>query len=568
MQFFLRLIFTVVIFTEIAVVSAQQTQVSNTVNDFDYNKVVQDYFYSNSLTDFADSSFLNSNRFLDSLLNSRLNKDYIELNKLIVSNKTYQEINKLYDFRNKIDSLNKIRIKILSDYWKRKQLQEQADTGEVNSTDSLFFDIMESLSYQDTLNIDSILQVLQPYNDTLLMAIDKIIDTYKHSGLIHWIKRMRNDTVNFYLVNINGDSMLVRLYDGNHNLIRFGLTDFWGSYTPAVIRNINKNSFKVLIDDTPEISYATDEKAKSALSKLQTRLSERVLTIKHIPVKEYVPIWILGGNTAIDISQVGMYQWAQGGDPTMSFIMGVGLFAIYKKDNQSWDNRAIFRYGVIRQGRYKNDTAATFRSNEDRLQLSSKYGYKAFGHYYVSLETDIKTQFAAIYDWDSNVKGEKESDFLSPAYITFALGLDYKPDNYTTFFLSPITSKTTVVLDTSLDIKQRYNVDYTKNVRNELGTRLKILYKRRIFDDIEIKNSLELFSNYLVKPENIDINWELNIIFPVNDFIRATITTNLIYDDDTKVPKYFINSSGIEEKYDGKGTQFREMITIGFVIKF
>ncbi len=567
MQKKLSLIIIVVVFN-IVTVFAQQSQVSNTVNNINYKGVIKDYFYSNSLTDFADSSFLNSNRYLDSLLNSNLNKYYIEINKLVVSNKAYQEINKLYIFRQKVDSLNNIRRKILSDYWKRKQLQEQADTGEISSGDSLFFEIMESLSYQDTLNIDSILQVLQPYNDTLLMSIDRVINNYKNSGLIRWIQRMRNDTVNFYLVNINGDSMLVRLYDNNHRLIRLGLTDFWGSYTPAVIRNINKNSFKILIDDTPEISYATDEKAKDAINKLQIKLPERMLTIKPIPVKEYVPIWILGGNTSVDISQVGMHQWAQGGDPTLSFITGIRLFAIYKKDNQSWDNRGVFRYGVIRQGRYRNDTTATLRSNEDKLQISSKYGYKAFGYYYVSLEADIKTQFAPIYDWDNNTRGDRISDFMSPAYLTFALGLDYKPDNYTTFFLSPITSKTTVVLDNSPDIKQRYNVDTTKRVRNELGTRLKVLYKRKIFDDIEIKNSLELFSNYLIKPENVDVNWELNIIFPINDFIRTTITTNLIYDDDTKVPKYFTNSAGIEEKYDGKGMQFREMITIGFAIKF
>ncbi len=545
-----------------------QGVIENT-DTIDYKSIVINYLNEYPPANKKDSVFIQSFKYLDNITIADSNKQCFEhIKQLLLSNKPKHEIKKLWQFRNKVDSLNKIRHEILTDYWNRQSLQNMADTGDVSSMDSLFFDMLDALTYQDTINIDSILQVLNPYNDTLLLAIDKVINSFNKSSLVQWIEKMRNDTINIYLVNINGDSLLVRLYEDNPFLIRFGLTDYWGTKIPAVIRDVEKRSFKILIDDTRELDYQPDEKAKEAMGQFGGMEKERNLTLTTIPYKKQKPIWIIGGNTNIDMSQVGLYQWAQGGDPSVSILTGLELFANYEKDKINWDNKGKFRYGVIRQGRYKKDSTAQFRSNEDRIELSTKYGIKVFSNYYASVEGDFKSQFTSTYDWDGNTKGKKISDFMSPAYIILSLGLDYKPNKHTSLFLSPITTKTTFVMDASADIKRRYSVDTTMNNRRELGARIKGLHKIKLWGDIELKNSFELFSNYLLNPQNIDVNWEMNIVFPVNDFIRATISTHLIYDDDTSVPKYRVNDAGQEEKYEGKGVQFREMITIGFAMKF
>jgi hypothetical protein len=487
---------------------------------------------------------------------------------LIYSNNLEQEIKQLYGFRNKVDSINTYRHHLLTDYWKRKRLQAIADTSEISSTDSLFFDTLEAALYQDTMNIDSILLEINPYNDTLLYAIDETIKNYKQHEYLKWIRSIRNDTINLYLVNIEGDSMLVRLYKDSPSLLRFSITDYWGAKIPAVIRDVEKRSFRILIDDAPELYYQTEEKAKRAIGGMRRIAKNRQLTVKPIPFTVFKPLWMLGGNTNLDISQVGMYQWAKGGDPSVAILGGLELFANYKQNNISWDNEAVFKYGLIRQGRYA-DTSVHIRSSEDRVEFSSKFGYKAFGQFYVSLEGDFKSQFGPRYTWDGNEKtNEKLSDFMSPGYLTFSLGLDYKPKDNTTLFFSPLTSKTTYVLDDSVSIKTRYGVDSTSNARYEIGIGLKASHKLTVWDDIVINNSLELFSSYVDNPQNVDVNWEVSIVFPVNDYIRATLSTNFIYDDDTSVPKYRLDDDGVEESYDGKGAQFKEMITLGFALKF
>jgi hypothetical protein len=496
-------------------------------------------------------------------------RDYLNsTRRLIRSNKPELELLSLYAFRNKVDSLNIIRHTILEDYWKKQRLQQLADTGEISSLDTMFYDVFDAVMYQDTVNIDSILEELSPYDDSLLNAIDMTINRFRNHEYLKWIKKIRNDTMLIYLVNIDGDSLPIKLYEHNPKLIRFGLTDYWGTQIPAVIRNVEKRSFKIFIDDAPEMEYEKDEKAKQAIRGLTKIETERKLTIKPIVIEIKDPIWSLGGNTTIDISQVGMHQWAQGGDPSMSVLIGVELFSNYKKGKNSWDSKGKFKYGRIRQGRYA-DTSIHFRSNEDKIELASKYGYKIFGQNYLTLEGDFKSQFAPTYQWKGNVKTEEKiSDFMSPGYITFSFGLDYKPNEKVTIFVAPLTLKSTYVLEDDAKIKIRYSVDTTANARHEIGARIKASHNAKVWNNIEIKNSLELFSNYVENIKNIDVNWELSIVLPVNDYIKAKISTNIIYDDDTMVPKYDLDENGLEVPYDGRGMQFREMLAIGFAVKF
>ena len=625
-----RFLIFIIFFIGISHINAQQTE-SNllTTDSIDYQNILNKFLKKNPPLDHPDSAFSESFMYLNQLLNSTTTKyNFNEFRGLVSSNKPVIEILKLYEFRHKVDSLNKLRYKVLSDYWELEQLKkvareidslnnvrfklmedywekEQYDTSSdsslfikvdssfvstidtnsisitdsakiantnstnLSSADSVFFKELEKVTYQDTLNLDSILQILNPYDDTLLLAIDKAILGFQNNSMVQWIKEIRNDTINLYLVNIDGDSLLVQLYENSPFLIRFGLTDYWGTKIPAVIRDVEKRSFKILVDDAPEVTYQTEEKAKRAINEINKNISSPdTLSIKTIPFYAIKPIWIFGGDVRLDMSQVGTHQWAQGGDPFVSFAGGIELFANYKKGRIGWDNRTLVRYGVIRQGRLKYDPHAQIRPNEDRLELSSKYGYNIVDHYFITFDADSKTQVGPAYNWDGDTKGNLKIDFMSPAFISLSLGIDYKPDKKTTLLLAPITLKSTIVLDPSAEIKTRYNIDTTKNSREEFGARFKGIYTIKFWGDIEIKNSLELFSNYKVKPQNIDVNWDFTFVFPVNDFIKATLGVNVIYDDDTEVPKYRIDETGESVEYNGKGIQLKEMLTLGFFMQF
>ena len=79
--------------------------------------------------------------------------------------------------------------------------------------------------------------------------------------------------------------------------------------------------------------------------------------------------------------------------------------------------------------------------------------------------------------------------------------------------------------------------------------------------NVTLTSTLDLFSNYLDKPQNIDVSWRMMINMKVNEFLSANISTHLLYDDDVT----YTDSEGINQ---GPRVQFKEILGIGFSVKF
>ena len=261
--------------------------------------------------------------------------------------------------------------------------------------------------------------------------------------------------------------------------------------------------------------------------------------------------WKKGGIGTLTFSQVSLYQWAAGGENSFSGAAMLNLFANYKKDKTSWDNTIDLGYGIIKQGKL------TKKSN-DRLDFSSQYGKKASENWNYSALIGFKTQFAPGYNYpdDSTVI----SNAFSPAYITISIGMDYKPNENFSLFLSPVTGKMTIVLDDTLSSHGAFGVDPGKKFRSEFGGYLKASYKKTIMKNVDFMTKVDLFSNYLKNPQNIDVNWELLLSMKVNEYISATFNALILYDDDVKVPR--------TDKNPGPGVQVKEVFGIGLSYKF
>jgi hypothetical protein len=109
-------------------------------------------------------------------------------------------------------------------------------------------------------------------------------------------------------------------------------------------------------------------------------------------------------------------------------------------------------------------------------------------------------------------------------------------------------------------------VDPGKKFRAELGAYANLLFKKdEIIKNVNFQSKLDLFSNYLHNPQNVDVSWENLIVMKVNKFLSATVTTHLLYDDDVLI-KVGEDSEG--DPVLGKRVQFKEVIGVGFTYKF
>ena len=154
---------------------------------------------------------------------------------------------------------------------------------------------------------------------------------------------------------------------------------------------------------------------------------------------------------------------------------------------------------------------------------------------------------------------------MAPGYLMFALGLDYKPNDRTSVLISPVTSKSTYVLDTALIDQTKYGVAANKKVYREVGAYIKTRFLYNFNDDISLENKLDLFTNYTHNPQNIDIDWEVILRMQITFYLSATLSTHMIYDDDVLVPIY--NNEGVKTG-TGPRLQFKELLSLGFSYKF
>jgi hypothetical protein len=261
--------------------------------------------------------------------------------------------------------------------------------------------------------------------------------------------------------------------------------------------------------------------------------------------------WKKGGMGTLTFSQVSFYQWSAGGENSFSGNAFLNLFANYKKENISWDNTLGLGYGLMKQG-------PLTKKSDDRIDFSSQFGMKASEKWDYSALLGFKTQFARGYNYPND--SVVISDFFSPAYLTTSLGMGYKPNDKFSFFLSPVTGKMTFVIDDTLSAAGAYGVDPGKKFRAEFGGYVKISYVQEIMKNVNAQAKLDLFSNYLRKPGNIDVNAELLIVMKINEFLAATISASFIYDDDTKLLQH--------DKTMGPGLQVKEVFGVGLSYKF
>ena len=260
--------------------------------------------------------------------------------------------------------------------------------------------------------------------------------------------------------------------------------------------------------------------------------------------------WKKGGITTLTFSQSTFTNWAAGGDNTLALNGRLNLFANYKQNSWSWDNSLDMAYGQTKQGEL------SWRKNDDIIDLNTKVGFKASKVWYVSGILQFKTQFTNGYNYKDTTL---TSQFLSPAYLNFGIGMDYKPNDELSVYISPLNSKITYVADTIFS--KTYSIEEGKQLKYDFGLYVKTKYQRDLTDNINLLTKLDLFADYAdLGADKIDVNWEVIISMNVWKALAININTNVLYDNDIKQ----LNDNGEEVAL----WQFKEVIGVGLSYKF
>ena len=262
--------------------------------------------------------------------------------------------------------------------------------------------------------------------------------------------------------------------------------------------------------------------------------------------------WSRSGNINLLINQSAFSNWQAGGDNNFAGNLNLNYDINYLKGVWIWDNKILASYGLTNT---KDDGT---RKTDDRLELNSILGRHIKNNWSASFFMNFKTQFTDGYDYQDDYLDQAPpgiirdnenfttSGFFKPAYWSFGPGLLWKKSDNLYVNISPLTAKFTFISseiftynddDSSNVIYESSNAVETFGVAPgdsslfEFGMNIRAYYKVDLMKNINVENILNLYSNYLDKPQNVDIDYTLNLVMKINDVFSTNLTFQTIYDD-------------------------------------
>ncbi|MBE2290704.1 MAG: DUF3078 domain-containing protein [Chitinophagaceae bacterium] len=300
--------------------------------------------------------------------------------------------------------------------------------------------------------------------------------------------------------------------------------------------------------------------------------------------------WIKTGVLSIGTNGGFLHNWAAGGELGSMLINGIFSGKLdYLNHRDVWTSNLDMTYGLT----YNYSTGFIPRKTDDRIDFTTKYGklLDTGSNFYVTGLFNFKSQFTKGYDYSlPNWDSVSTSKFLSPAFFTTAVGLEFRKGSDVTLFLSPIAARM-IAADpfyTRMSPQGAFGIPYDKSNVFQLGAYFSGRYVINIRPNMVFKTRLDLYSNYLAKdtkdstgtvvkrdnPGNINILFDNLFSWKISKFFNVTVGATIVYDNNFPyVPTYVDKTTGAVLQKNEPGAdlgwvQWKQVLTFGVGYKF
>ncbi len=378
------------------------------------------------------------------------------------------------------------------------------------------------------------------------------------------LQKTQEDSTRICFQNLGNNTICLWLKNNNKDFHRFWLKNEYKDSIGIWIQNLARNEVRLTVDNNVFFHRIDKYKKKETFLIPENKLTGTSLhAVKPVVIK--VNPWKLGGLGSVNLTEGVISNWAEGGENSVSMLLLLNSFANYNKKKHHWNNTFRMKYGLLKSGKSKG-----LRKNEDSWEIDSRYGLKASKRWYYSAAFNLKSQFANGYKYPND--SVPISKLFAPGYLHISLGMDYRPNKKISVLVSPLTWKSSFVLDTASIDPTRYGVQSGKRARNDVGAYVKTFIRYDFSKTMYMTHRINLFSQYNRNPQNIDVDWEMAFIVKLGPFFNINLYTHMIYDDDIKLPVYDSEGEPVLGP-DGKqkrspGLQFKQYLNIGFRYKF
>ena len=288
----------------------------------------------------------------------------------------------------------------------------------------------------------------------------------------------------------------------------------------------------------------------------QSDEEKKIAAAKEAAAKADALGWKKGGSIGFNVSGLGLFNPRSGaGGNNFGFGGVTTLFANKKAEKSFWTNKldiqlAAQKVQVFTTTTVGNSTVATsrrdFLKNMDVLRFSSAYGLQLNSDkLFVALDLLAQTVILKTYQGNSlnqiNDEDQEIAKFLSPLSVNLAPGLAYNPNPHLSLFYSPIAIQYILVADEAIArqfIHLSQEASQNKDGRSflGLGSRLRVGYVNKYYNEkVAVNSNINLFSNYLSGPQNVDVLWTNSLDFQIFKGLSLGLFGDLFYDNDINV---------------------------------
>ena len=182
-------------------------------------------------------------------------------------------------------------------------------------------------------------------------------------------------------------------------------------------------------------------------------------------------------------------------------------------------------YGISRQ-------ASAVAKNADKIEWTSTVtGSPKKTRWNVSGQANVRSQFSPGYAAGDTIR-VPISTFGAPIYGQFSLGVGHNSWKHWQVFVSPVSAKTTTVLDAELRNKGAFGLDTGSTWRLEAGSKITLNYSEKITENMSITAKSDVFVSYSAQLNTIDVALEVIALYKVKKYVSLNAHIQLLRDLD------------------------------------
>lgn len=231
--------------------------------------------------------------------------------------------------------------------------------------------------------------------------------------------------------------------------------------------------------------------------------------------------WIPAGVVGINLSQIALDNWTQGGDDAITWVFNGNFGLSYNTVKWKFANQLKFAYGRSKIG------SSSYRTNDNEIYLENVFSYRIGWPVDPYVSNTVRTAVSSGYDYKVTPV-VKTADFFDPGYVTQSIGFTYdRLKGFTTRlgvgFQEIFTNRYRQYSDDPTTLNK------TEAFRFETGLESVTDGSVTLDDNLLFASKLRLFTrfNHL---DVWDIRWDNTLTAQVNKYVNVQLNVLTVYE--------------------------------------